>query len=73
MAGTSYKRRRFSPDIIRHAVWLHSRFTLSLRDVEEMFAHIACRRPLKRALSVLERCWRRNSATVLDRGARLLY
>jgi putative transposase len=36
MAGISYKRHRFPPDVIRHAVWLYFRFTLSLRDVEEM-------------------------------------
>ena len=31
-----YKRHRFPPDVIRHAVWL--RFTLSIRDVEELLA-----------------------------------
>ena len=38
MARVSYKRRRFPPTVIQHAVWLYFRFTLSLRDVEEMFA-----------------------------------
>jgi putative transposase len=32
----SYKRHRFRPKIIAHAVWLHFRFPLSLRLVEEM-------------------------------------
>jgi putative transposase len=32
----SYKRHRFPPDIIAHAVWLYFRFPLSLRLVEEM-------------------------------------
>jgi putative transposase len=32
----SYKRHRFPPEIIAHAVWLHFRFPLSLRLVEEM-------------------------------------
>ena len=32
----SYKRHRFPPDIIAHAVWLYVRFNLSLREVEEM-------------------------------------
>jgi putative transposase len=32
----SYKRRRFPPEIIAHAVWLYFRFPLSLRLVEEM-------------------------------------
>ena len=32
----SYKRHRFPPEIIAHAVWLYARFNLSLREVEEM-------------------------------------
>jgi putative transposase len=38
MRSLSFKRHRFPPEIIRHAVWLYFRFTLSLRDVEEMLA-----------------------------------
>src|SRR5476649_1966546 len=38
MQAVSFKRHRFPPDVIRHAVWLYFRFTLSLRDVEEMLA-----------------------------------
>jgi putative transposase len=34
----SFKRHRFPPDVIRYAVWLYFRFTLSLRDVEELLA-----------------------------------
>ena len=34
----SYKRHRFPSEVIRHAVWLYFRFTLSFRDVEEMLA-----------------------------------
>jgi len=34
----SGKRHRFSAEVIRHAVWLYFRFTLSLRDVEELLA-----------------------------------
>ncbi|MBK8840918.1 MAG: IS6 family transposase [Hyphomonadaceae bacterium] len=33
------KRHRFPPTVIQHAVWLYFRFTLSLRDVEEMMTH----------------------------------
>lgn len=33
-----YARHRFPPDVIRHAVWLYLRFTLSYRDVEELLA-----------------------------------
>ena len=38
MPPISFKRHRFPPEVIRHAVWLYFRFTLSLRDVEEMLA-----------------------------------
>lgn len=38
MTPISYKRHRFPTEIIRHAVWLHARFTLSFRDVEELLA-----------------------------------
>jgi transposase-like protein len=34
----SFARHRFPPDIIRHAVWLYVRFTLSYRDVEDLLA-----------------------------------
>ena len=34
----SFKRHRFPPEVIRYAVWLYFRFTLSLRDVEELLA-----------------------------------
>jgi putative transposase len=33
-----YKRHRFPPDIIQHAVWLYHRFNLSTRDVEDLLA-----------------------------------
>lgn len=36
MDRVSSKRHRFPPEGIRQAVWLYFRFTLSLRDVEEM-------------------------------------
>jgi len=32
----SYKRHRFPPEIIAHAVWLYCRFNMSLREVEEL-------------------------------------
>ena len=34
----SYARHQFPPTIIRHAVWLYLRFTLSFRDVEDLLA-----------------------------------
>ena len=48
----SYKRHRFPPEIIAHAVWLYFRFPLSLRLVEEML--------LERGIVVsyeTVRCW----------------
>jgi putative transposase len=39
MTRISYKRHRLPAAVIQHAVWLYFRFTLSLRDVEEMLAH----------------------------------
>jgi len=38
MTKISYKRYRFPPEIIQHAVWLYFRFTLSFRDVEDLLA-----------------------------------
>jgi len=38
MKPISYRCHRFPPDIIRHAVWLYARFTLSFRDVEDLLA-----------------------------------
>lgn len=38
MGKISFKRHRFPPDAIRHAVWLYFKFTLSFRDVEELLA-----------------------------------
>jgi transposase-like protein len=38
MQPISYARHQLPPEIIRHAVWLYLRFTLSYRDVEELLA-----------------------------------
>src|SRR5215203_2050113 len=38
MQPISYARHQFPPEVIRHAVWLYLRFTLSYRDVEELLA-----------------------------------
>jgi transposase-like protein len=38
MQSISYARHHFPHEVIRHAVWLYLRFTLSLRDVEELLA-----------------------------------
>ena len=34
----SYRRHRFPPQIISHAVWLYHRFALSFRDIENLLA-----------------------------------
>jgi len=38
MGRLSFKRHRFPPEIISHAIWLYARFALSFGDVEEMLA-----------------------------------
>jgi putative transposase len=38
MQKISYDGYRFPPEIIRQAIWLYLRFTLSLRDVEDLLA-----------------------------------
>jgi putative transposase len=38
MVHLSYRRHRFPPPIIQHAIWLYVRFTLSYREVEELLA-----------------------------------
>ena len=52
MQPISYKRHRFPADVIRQAVRLYFRFTLSFRDVEELLA--------RRGIVVSDetvRCW----------------
>jgi transposase-like protein len=48
----SFKRHRFPADVIRQAVWLYFRFTLSLRDVEELLAQ----RGIEMSYETI-RCW----------------
>ena len=38
MDQLSYRRHRFPPAVIQHAIWLYLRFTLSYRDVEDLLA-----------------------------------
>jgi putative transposase len=52
MAPLSYRRHRFPPPIIQHAIWLYLRFTLSYRDVEELLA----RRGLALSYETVRRC-----------------
>ena len=38
MSNICYRRHRFPPEIIQHAVWLYFRFPLSYRNVEDLLA-----------------------------------
>jgi len=38
MKPLAFKRHRYPAEVIRYAVWLYFRFTMSLRDVEELLA-----------------------------------
>jgi putative transposase len=38
MQKLSYRRHRFPPYIIQHAIWLYARFTLSYRDIKDLLA-----------------------------------
>jgi hypothetical protein len=48
MQKISYAGYRFPPEIIQQAIWLYLRFTLSLRDVEDLMAErgvdVSCER-----------------------------
>jgi len=37
-SASLYKRHRFPPDVIQHAVWLYHRFNLSARGIEDLLA-----------------------------------
>jgi len=65
MAEISYRRHRFPPVVIQHAVWLYLRFTLSYRDVEELLA--------ERGLDIsyeTVRCWLLKFGPVIARQLR---
>jgi putative transposase len=44
-----------APEVIRYAVWLYFRFTLSLRDIEELLAELG----IVVSYETI-RCWTRN-------------
>ena len=52
MQPISYARHQFPPELIRHAVWLYLRFTLSYRDVAELLAE----RVLDISYETIRRC-----------------
>ena len=55
MKPISYSRHRFPPDVIRHAVWLYLRFTLSFRDVEDLLAERGIRVSYE---AIRQWCWK---------------
>ena len=62
MKPLSFKRHRFPAEVIRHAVWLYFRFSLSLHDVEEFLA--------QRGIDVTYetiRCWTKNFGPLIAR------
>jgi transposase-like protein len=67
MALLSYRRHRFPPPIIQHAIWLYLRFTLSYRDVEELLAQ----RGLDISYETIRR-WVRKFGSVIPRRLRQL-
>lgn len=62
MKPLSFKRHRFPAEVIRHAVWLYFRFSLSLRDVEEMLAA----RGIEVSYETI-RCWTRKFGPLIAR------
>src|SRR5216684_2363245 len=65
MFPISYRRHRFPPAVIQHAVWLYLRFTLSYRDVEELLA----RRGLDLSYESV-RCWVLKFGPIIPRRLR---
>ena len=47
MGPLCYRRHRFPPEIIPHAIWLYLRFTLSYRDVEDLLPSMGSTSPTK--------------------------
>jgi putative transposase len=65
MALLCYRRHRFPPPVIQHAIWLYLRFTLSYRDVEEVLAQ----RGLDISYETIRR-WVRKFGSVIARRLR---
>ena len=65
MRPVSYSRHRFPADVIRQAVWLYFRFTLSFRDVEDLMAE----RGIDVSYETI-RCWTRKFGRLFARNLR---
>lgn len=53
LSNNFYKRYRFPPEVISHAVWFYFRFNLSHRDVEDLLAERGVTVPLWQAEKTL--------------------
>jgi putative transposase len=67
MPPLSFKRHRFPREVILQAVWLYFRFTLSLRDVEEL----AAERRIEVSYETI-RCWTIKSGRFIARRLKTL-
>ena len=65
MKVVSHARHRFPADVIRQAVWLYFRFTLSFRDVEDLMAE----RGIDVSYETI-RCWTRKFGRLFARNLR---
>ena len=63
MKPISYARHRFPADVIRQAVWLYFRFTLSFRDAEDLMAE----RGIEVSYETI-RCWTRKFGRLFARN-----
>src|ERR1700739_4972569 len=61
-----YRRHRFPPVLIQHAMWLYLRFTLSYRDVEDLLAE----RGLEVSYETVRRCGVLKLAPTIARNLR---
>ncbi|PZT99109.1 MAG: IS6 family transposase [Brevundimonas sp.] len=62
MKPLSFKRHRYPAEVIRHAVWLYFRFSLSMRDVEELLAQ----RGIEVSYETI-RCWTKKFGPLIAR------
>ncbi|WP_421738356.1 IS6 family transposase [Caulobacter sp.] len=67
MKPLSFKRHRFPTEVIKHALWLYFRFSLSLRDVEDLLAE----RGIEVSYETI-RCWAKKFGPVIARRLKRL-
>lgn len=67
MKRISYKRHRFPPEVIQFAVWACLRFTMSLRDVEDLLAYCGIEVSTAAALKSMKKLLRWSALSELVR------